>query len=57
MRHSAQRGWARYVDLLAPFRPDLHRSCRSLTGDRRGRRDLVQETVLRGIATSPRAGR
>jgi RNA polymerase sigma-70 factor, ECF subfamily len=51
MRARAQRAWARYVDLLAPFRPDLHRYCRKLTGDLWDAEDLVQETVLRGFAT------
>jgi RNA polymerase sigma-70 factor (ECF subfamily) len=51
LRAGAQRGWARYVDQLAPFRPDLHRYCRRLTGDLWDAEDLVQETVLRGFAT------
>jgi len=38
------------VDLLVPFRPDLHRYCRALTGDLWDAEDLVQETVLRGFA-------
>jgi RNA polymerase sigma-70 factor (ECF subfamily) len=51
VRARAQRAWARYVDVLAPFRPDLHRYCRRLTGDLWDAEDLVQETVLRGFAT------
>jgi RNA polymerase sigma-70 factor (ECF subfamily) len=51
LRARTQRGWARYVDLLAPFRPDLHRYCRRLTGNLWDAEDLVQETVLRGFAT------
>ena len=51
VRGRAQRAWARYVDVLAPFRPDLHRYCRKLTGDLWDAEDLVQETVLRGFAT------
>jgi len=51
LRTRAQRAWARYVDVLSPFRPDLHRYCRKLTGDLWDAEDLVQETVLRGFAT------
>lgn len=51
LRATAQRAWARYVDVLAPFRPELHRYCRTLTGDLWDAEDLVQETVLRGFAT------
>jgi RNA polymerase sigma-70 factor (ECF subfamily) len=50
LRARAQRAWARYVDLLAPFRPELHGYCRRLTGDLWDAEDLVQETVLRGFA-------
>lgn len=51
VRARAQRAWARYVDVLTPFRPDLHRYCRKLTGDLWDAEDLAQETVLRGFAT------
>jgi RNA polymerase sigma-70 factor (ECF subfamily) len=51
VRSRAQRAWARYVDVLAPFRPELHRYCRKLTGDLWDAEDLVQETVLRGFGT------
>lgn len=27
----ARRAWQVYIDLLAPFRPDLYRYCRRLT--------------------------
>jgi DNA-directed RNA polymerase specialized sigma24 family protein len=43
--------WARYVDVLAPFRPQLHRYCRKLTGDIWDAEDLVQDTMLKGFAT------
>ena len=51
LRSDAQLAWRRYVDLLNPFRPDLHRYCLRLTGDLWDAEDLVQETILRGFAT------
>src|SRR5215467_13578485 len=42
--------WHRYLDLTSPFRPDLHRYCRSLTHDLWDAEDLVQETLLRAFA-------
>jgi RNA polymerase sigma-70 factor (ECF subfamily) len=51
LRLGAQRAWARYVDALAPFRPELHGYCRALTGDLWDAEDLVQDTVLKGFAT------
>jgi len=50
MRAQAQAGWRRYVDLTAPFRPDLHRYCRKLTGNLWDAEDLVQDALLRGFA-------
>jgi RNA polymerase sigma-70 factor (ECF subfamily) len=50
LRDEARAAWHRYVDLLAPFRPELHRYCRRLTGDLWDAEDLVQDTVLRGFA-------
>jgi RNA polymerase sigma-70 factor (ECF subfamily) len=47
----ARAAWGRYVDLLAPFRPQLHRYCRKLTGDIWDAEDLVQDTMLKGFAT------
>jgi RNA polymerase sigma-70 factor (ECF subfamily) len=43
--------WHRYLDLTAPFRPQLHRYCRRLTGDTWDAEDLVQDSLLRGFAT------
>jgi RNA polymerase sigma-70 factor, ECF subfamily len=50
IRDEARAAWQRYVDLLAPFRPELHRYCRTLTGDVWDAEDLLQDTVLRGFA-------
>jgi RNA polymerase sigma-70 factor (ECF subfamily) len=43
--------WQRYVDLLAPLRPGLHRYCRRLTGNLWDAEDLAQDTLLRAFAT------
>jgi len=50
-RDSTRLAWARYLDLLIPFRPELHRYCRRLTGDLFDAEDLVQDTLVRGFAT------
>jgi RNA polymerase sigma-70 factor (ECF subfamily) len=39
--------WRRFLDDLVPFRPDLHRYCRRLTGNVWDAVDLVQDTLLR----------
>src|SRR5512147_2204947 len=39
--------WRRYLDALAPLRPDLHRYCCRLTGNVWDGEDLVQDTLLR----------
>ena len=49
LRNDTRAAWNRYVDLLAPFRPDLHRYCRGLTRNLWDAEDLVQETVIRGF--------
>ena len=49
--NETRAAWGRYVDVLAPFRPQLHRYCRKLTGDIWDAEDLVQETMLKGFAT------
>jgi RNA polymerase sigma-70 factor (ECF subfamily) len=49
IRDQTRAAWHRYLDLLIPFRPQLHRYCRRLTGDRWDTEDLVQETLLRGF--------
>src|SRR5262245_19023975 len=41
IRREAQAAWHRYLVLLTPFRPDLHRYCRRLTGDVWDAEDLV----------------
>jgi len=51
IREEARNAWYRYVDLLNPFRSDLHRYCLGLTGNLWDAEDLVQETVVRGFAT------
>ncbi len=51
IRDEARAAWYRYLDLLNPFRPDLHRYCLGLTGNLWDTEDLVQETVVRGFAT------
>jgi RNA polymerase sigma-70 factor (ECF subfamily) len=39
--------WRRYLDALAPLRPDLHRYCCRLTGNVWDGEDLVQDTLIR----------
>ncbi|HXZ84155.1 MAG TPA: sigma-70 family RNA polymerase sigma factor, partial [Myxococcota bacterium] len=39
--------WRRYLDELAPLRPELHRFCARLTGSAFEGEDLVQEALLR----------
>jgi RNA polymerase sigma-70 factor (ECF subfamily) len=51
LRIETREAWQRYVDLLAPFRPELHRYCRRLTGNVWDAEDLLQDTLLRGFAT------
>ena len=51
LREETRSAWKHYVDLLAPFRPDLHRYCWGLTGNLWDAEDLVQETVIRGFGT------
>lgn len=41
--------WHRYVDLLAPLRPDLYGYCRRLAGNVWDAEDLVQDTLLRAF--------
>ena len=50
LRDGARGAWPRYLDVVAPFRPDLHRYCRKLTGNLWDAEDLVQDALLRGFA-------
>jgi RNA polymerase sigma-70 factor (ECF subfamily) len=50
LRDELRSAWQRYVDLLAPLRPDLHRYCRRLTGSLWDAEDLAQDTLLRAFA-------
>ena len=51
LRDEARGAWHRFLDLVVPFRPQLFRYCRKLTGDIWDAEDLVQETLLKGFAT------
>jgi RNA polymerase sigma-70 factor (ECF subfamily) len=51
LRGATQSAWRRYLDVLTPFRPELHRYCRRLTGEVWDAEDLVQETLLKGFAS------
>jgi RNA polymerase sigma-70 factor (ECF subfamily) len=51
IRAATRAAWPRYLDLVVPFRPDLFRYCRALTGNVWDAEDLVQDTLLRGFAT------
>lgn len=51
LRDDLRAAWHRYVDLLAPLRPDLHRYCRRLTGSLWDAEDLAQDALLRAFAT------
>lgn len=42
--------WRRYLDSLAPLRPDLHRYCVRLTGNVWDGEDLVQDALMRVFA-------
>ncbi len=45
-----RRAWHRFLQRTEPFRPDLYRFCRSLTGSVWDAEDLVQDTLLRAFA-------
>src|SRR5262249_5634898 len=51
LRIETREAWTRYVDMLAPFRPELHRYCRRLTGNVWDAEDLLQDTLLRGFGS------
>src|SRR5262245_4548539 len=50
LQDELQPAWNRYVDFLAPYRPDLHRYCVRLAGSLWAGEDLVQDTVVRVFA-------
>jgi RNA polymerase sigma-70 factor (ECF subfamily) len=54
IRDAARAAWYRYVDFLAPFRPELYRYCRRLTGNIWDAEDLVQDTMVRGFSVLSR---
>ncbi len=43
--------WVRYLDLVEPVRPGLHRYCRRLTGNVWDAEDLAQESLLRAFGS------
>jgi RNA polymerase sigma-70 factor (ECF subfamily) len=49
MQVGAREAWRRYLALVEPFRPDLARYCRRLTGDVWDAEDLAQDTLLRAF--------
>jgi RNA polymerase sigma-70 factor (ECF subfamily) len=49
IRDETGAAWHRYIDFFVPFRPELFRYCRRLTGDVWDAEDLVQETMLHGF--------
>lgn len=49
VRLASRDGFNAFIDALVPFRPDLHRYCRKLTGDIWDAEDLVQDTLLKGF--------
>ena len=49
IRDETRAAWHSYIDFFVPFRPELFRYCRRLTGDVWDAEDLVQETMLKGF--------
>ena len=49
-RSATGAAWFEYLQLVDPFRPDLFRYCRKLTGDVWDAEDLVQDTLEQGFA-------
>jgi RNA polymerase sigma-70 factor (ECF subfamily) len=54
IRDAARAAWHRYIDFLAPFRPELYRYCRRLTGNLWDAEDLVQDSMVRGFSVLSR---
>ncbi len=50
LANEVQQAWHRFLQRTEPLRPDLHRSCRSLTGSLWDAEDLVQDTLLPAFA-------
>jgi RNA polymerase sigma-70 factor, ECF subfamily len=50
-----REAWFRYLDLVEPIRPSLHRYCRHITRDIWDGEDLLQDTLLRGFGAIGRA--
>src|SRR5512142_1777104 len=50
VRNASRKVFNAFVDMLVPFRPELHRYCRRLTGDIWDAEDLMQDTLLKGFA-------
>ncbi|MEE9606535.1 MAG: RNA polymerase sigma factor, partial [Myxococcota bacterium] len=54
LRDDLRGAWHRYLDLVAPSRPALHRYCRRLTRDVWDAEDLAQDTLLRAFGALAR---
>jgi len=54
IRDAARAAWHRYIDFLAPFRPNLYAYCKRLTGNIWDAEDLAQDTVVRGFSVMSR---
>jgi RNA polymerase sigma-70 factor (ECF subfamily) len=50
MQETLQSAWDEFVDFVAPFRPELHRYCRRLTGNVWDGEDLVQDALAQVFA-------
>jgi RNA polymerase sigma-70 factor (ECF subfamily) len=49
LQNGARAAWSRFIELVEPFRPDLARYCRRLTGHIWDAEDLAQDTLLRSF--------
>lgn len=50
LAEEVRQAWHRFLQRTEPFRPDLYRYCRSLTGSVWDAEDLQQDTLLRAFA-------